>query len=202
MTAQTQRERLIELFESSPVLKAGAIVSHGIDRKTIQRMVQAGEIQRIGRGLYSRSDYEVDSYHSYVEAQLLVETGVVCLLSALAFHEIGTQTPRHVWLAVSRPSRIPKTEGVPVKIVTFSEPAFSAGIEKHQIEGVQVNVYSPAKTVADCFKYRNRLGTDVAIEALREAVREMNVSPDELLRFAEICRVRSVMVPYIESVVQ
>ena len=202
MPTQTQRERLIELLESSPVLKASAIVSHGIDRKTIQRMVQTGEIQRIGRGLYSLSDYEVDSYHSYVEAQLLVESGVVCLLSALSFHEIGTQTPRYVWLAVCRPSRIPKAEGLPVKIVTFSDPAFSAGIEEHQIEGVRVKVYSPAKTVADCFKYRNKLGIDVAIEALREAVREKNVSPDEVLRFADICRVRSVVVPYLESVVQ
>ncbi|MCA1755459.1 MAG: type IV toxin-antitoxin system AbiEi family antitoxin domain-containing protein [Spirochaeta sp.] len=202
MPNQTQRERLIELLESSSVLKASAIVNHGIDRKTVQRMVQTGEIQRIGRGLYSLSDYEVDSYHSYVEAQLLVETGVICLLSALSFHAIGTQTPRYVWLAVSRPSRIPKIEGLPVKIVTFSEPAFSAGIEEHQIEGATVKVYSPAKTVADCFKFRNKLGTDVAIEALREAVREKNVSPDELLRFADICRVRSVLVPYLEGVMQ
>jgi predicted transcriptional regulator of viral defense system len=201
MPIRTQRERLAELLQSSPVLKAGTIVSHGIDRKTIQRMVESGEIQWIGRGLYGPADYEPDSYHSYVEAQMLVETGVVCLLSALSFHEIGTQTPRHVWLALSRPSRIPKTEGLPVKIVTFSGPAFSTGIEEHQIEGVRVKVFSPAKTVADCFKYRNKLGTDVAIEALREAVREKNVSPDELLRFADICRVRSVMMPYLESVV-
>jgi predicted transcriptional regulator of viral defense system len=201
MPFQTQHERLMELFESSPVLKATAIVEHGVDRKTIQRMVQTGEIQRIGRGLYRLSDHAVGSYHSFVEAQMLVESGVVCLLSALFFHEMGTQTPRSVWLAVPRPSRIPNTADQPLRIVTISEPAFSAGIERHEIEGVTVKVYSPAKTIADCFKYRNKLGIDVAIEALREAVRWKKASPDELLRFAEVCRVRTVMMPYLESVV-
>lgn len=202
MPRPTQRERLIQLFDSSPVLKADTIVSHGIDRKTIQRVVETGEIQRIGRGLYYLSDYEVDRHHSYVEAQMLVQSGVVCLLSALSFHEMGTQSSRYVWLAVPRRSRLPKTGDRPLKIVTFSEPSFFAGIEQHELEGVTVKVYSPAKTVADCFKYRNKLGIDVAIEALREAVHGKNVSPDDVLHFADICRVRSVVVPYLESVVQ
>ena len=202
MSRRTQRERLIQLFDSTPVLKAATIASHGIDRKTIQRVVENGEILRIGRGLYCLSDYEVDRHHSYVEAQMLVRCGVVCLLSALSFHEIGTQSPRYVWLAVPRRSRLPKTGDQPLKIVTFSEPAFSAGIEQHELEGVTVKVYSPAKTVADCFKYRNKLGIDVAIEALRETVRHKNASPDEVLHFADICRVRNVVVPYLESAVQ
>lgn len=202
MTSQTQRERLIELFKSTPILKSRDIAKHDIDAKTVQRMVESGEVQRIARGIYARPDLEPGSHHSLVEAQMIVGNGVACLLSALSFHEIGTQTPRRVWIAVSRGARPPKVTEHPIKVVTFSGEAFSAGIEEHQIEGFIVRVYSAAKTVADCFKYRNKIGTDVAVEALREALQTRKTNANEILHYADICRVRNVMMPYLESVLQ
>jgi predicted transcriptional regulator of viral defense system len=165
-------------------------------------MVERGEILRISRGLYGRLDTDASSHHSLVEAQMIVGSGVVCLLSALSFHEIGTQSPRMVWIAVARGSRVPRTAHQPIRVVSFSGRAFTEGIEEHLIEGVAIGVYSAAKTVADCFKYRFKLGTDVAIEALHEIVQSRKASADELLHFADICRVRSVMTPYLESVYQ
>jgi predicted transcriptional regulator of viral defense system len=200
MASQTQRERLIELFESTPILKSRDITEHDIDAKTVQRMVERGEVQRIARGIYTRPDLEPGSHHSLVEAQMIVENGVACLLSALSFHEIGTQTPRRIWIAVSRGARLPKITDHLIKVVTFSGKAFSAGIEDHDIEGLAVRVYSAAKSVADCFKYRNKIGTDVAVEALREALQTRKTNANEILHYADICRVRNVMMPYLESV--
>ena len=202
MATQTQRDRLLELLDSTPVLRAGEIIRQGIDAKTVQRMVETGDIRRVSRGIYARPDLDVQSHHSLVEAQMIVDSGVVCLLSALSFHEIGTQTPRNIWMAIARGSRVPKTTHQPIRVVTFSGQAFTEGVEKHEIEGISVRVYSAAKTVADCFKYRNKMGTDVAIEALRDIVRTRKANVDELLRFADICRVRNVMTPYLESIVQ
>ena len=198
----TQRERLIELFESTPVLKSSEIAEHEIDPKTVQRMVESGEVRRIARGIYAHRDLEPESYHSLVEAHMIVDTGVVCLLSALSYHEIGTQTPRRVWIAVSRGTRVPKTTNHPIKVVTFSGAAFSEGIEDHKIEGIKVHLYSAAKTVADCFKYRNKIGSDVAVEALRKILQARKANADEILHYADICRVRNVMMPYLESVLQ
>lgn len=202
MTSQTQRDRLIKLFESTPILKSREIVEHHIDPKTVQRMVESGEVQRIARGIYARPDLEPESHHSLVEAQMIVDTGIVCLLSALSYHEIGTQIPRWVWMAVSRGTRLPKTPNHPIKVVTFTGEAFSEGIEEHEIEGFTVHIYSAAKTVADCFKYRNKIGTDVALEALREALQTRKAAVEEILHYADICRVRNVMMPYLESVLQ
>jgi predicted transcriptional regulator of viral defense system len=163
-------------------------------------MVESGEVQRIARGIYARPDLEHGSHHSLVEVQMIVTNGVVCLLSALFYHEIGTQTPRQVWIATPRGVRHPKTTDHPIKVVAFSGEAFSEGIEEHEIERLTVRVYSAAKTVADCFKYRNKIGTDVAIEALRETLRTRKASANEILHYADICRVRNVMMPYLESV--
>jgi len=199
MPTQTQRERLLELLGSTPVVRSREISENGIDRKTVQRMLSRGEISRLSRGLYTLPDVDIQSHQTLVEAQKTIESGVVCLLSALSFHEIGTQMPREVWMAVPRGSRTLRAGNVPIQIVTFSEPAFSEGIEDHELSGMSIRVYSAGKTVADCFKYRNKLGTDIAIEALRDVVRSGTVSPDELLRYAEICRVRKIMTPYLES---
>lgn len=201
MADQTQRQRLIDLFESTPILKNSEITKHGIDPKTVQRMVDSGEIRRVSRGLYSLPNIDAGSRHTLVQAQRIVGSGVVCLLSALTYHEIGTQSPRKVWMAIPRRKRVPKTAGNPIKIVVFSDPAFSEGIEEHTIERTTVRIYCAAKTVADCFKYRNKIGNDVAIEALRDVIRTQKASPDELIHFADICRVRNVMMPYLESLI-
>ncbi len=199
--ALSQRERLLDLLRSAPVVRSREISANGIDRKTIQRMLDRGEISRISRGLYSLADGDAHDYQTLVEAQKTIESGVICLLSALSFHKIGTQIPREVWIAVPRGSRTVRAGAIPIQAVTFSGSAFSEGLEEHELSGAKVRVYSPGKTVADCFKYRNKLGTDIAIEALRDVVQSGTVSPDELLRYADICRVRNVMTPYLESMI-
>src|SRR5262249_46839841 len=127
--------------------------------------------------------------------------GVVCLLSALQFHGLTTQLPAEVWLALERGTRRPKEEQLPLRVVFFSGPAFSHGVEEHEVEGVPIKVYSPAKTVADCFKYRNKIGLDVALEALRECWRQKRCTMDDLWRSARVCRVANVIRPYLESLV-
>ena len=156
---------------------------------------------RIGRGLYSLPDVEATVYHGIAQASKVVPKGVICLLSALRFHEIGTQVPHEVWIAIDRKSARPKARNPKMRIVRFSAKALTEGIDKHSIEGVPVKIYNPAKTVADCFKYRNKIGLDVALEALREAIRERKCTIDELWQYAKICRVTNIMRPYMEAIV-
>lgn len=196
----TQRDRLIQMFDSFPILRSQDITRRDIDPKTIQRLVEQQEIIRVGRGLYSLPGGEISSHYSLVEAQHMVPSGVVCLVSALAFHGVGTQSPRHVHIAIKRGSHIPSIGDQPIHIHTFSEPAFSEGMDEHDVDASTVRVYSPAKTVADCFKFRGKIGIDVAIEALKDIAQTKTATVQEILRFAEICRVKSVMQPYMEAI--
>jgi len=181
------------------VLRAKDIEACGVSREYLRRLVARGLIERVGRGLYSLPGGEVSANRSLAEASKRVPKGVVCLLSALRFHGMTTQSPFEVWMAIDVKARRPKGDGVALRIVRFSGNALSMGIQTHPVEGVQIRVYSPAKTVADCFKYRNKIGLDVALEALREGWRERRFSMDELWRLAKICRVANVMRPYLES---
>lgn len=196
----TQRDKLIQLFDSSKILRSQQITRCGIDPKTIQRMVEQQEIARIGRGLYALPGTETSSNYSLVEAQYVVPSGVVCLFSALAFHGIGTQIPRRVHIAIRRRSHIPTVGDHPIHIHTFSDSTFSEGVEEHELDGTTIRVYSPAKTVADCFKFRGTIGIDVAIEALRDTAQSKKASVQDILHFAEVCRVKSVMQPYMEAI--
>jgi len=163
-------------------------------------MVVEGELERVARGLYRIHGHPVTEHHGLALAAAAVPRGVVCLLSALALHEIGTQQPHEVWIAVDRRSRRPSLRYPPLRVVRFSGQALTSEIEHHEIEGRSVQVYSVAKTIADCFKYRNKVGLDVALEALREAWQGRRFSMRELDRCAGICRVASVMRPYVEAV--
>jgi predicted transcriptional regulator of viral defense system len=154
----------------------------------------------VGRGLYVLPDADVSEHHSLAEASKRVPHGVVCLLSALRFHNLTTQSPSEVWLAIGSKAWRPQVDYPRLRFVRFSDRALEAGVEEHSIEGVLVRVYSPAKTVADCFKYRNKIGLDVALEALRDCRRERKCSNDELWRYAKICRVANVMRPYMEAI--
>ena len=145
---------------------------------------------RVGRGLYSLSDADVTVHHGLAQAGKAIPRGVICLLSALRFHEIGTQAPHEVWIAVDRRAARPRAKSLGMRIVGFSGKALTEGIDERIVEGVPVKIYNPAKTVADCFKYRNKIGLDVALEALHDVIRERKCSTDELWRYAEICRVR------------
>ena len=163
-------------------------------------MVREGSLRRLSRGLYVGSNAQLSEHHELAEAAKRVPHAVVCLLSALQFHRLTTQAPREVWIAIGQKARRARVERPRLRIVHFSGPALSAGIEQHEIEGVSVRIYSPAKTVADCFKFRNKIGIDVALEALRDYRRTRKGTSDDLWRFAKICRVANVMRPYLESI--
>jgi len=190
-----------EAFKSASVLRSRDLESLGIWRATLGKLVESGVIGRIGRGLYALPDGEIGEHHTLAEVGKRVPKGIVCLISALRFHGLTTQQSPDVWLAIDGKAREPKLDSVSIRVVRSSGEGPQAGREEHAIEGVKVNIYCPAKTVADCFKFRNKIGLDVALEALREAWREKRCTMDELLRYARICRVENVMRPYLESLI-
>ena len=171
----------------------------GVSRTAIKRLVEGGFLRRLGRGLYSAADAELTEHHSLAEAATRVPRGVVCLLSALRFHGLTTQNPFEVWMAIGHKSWRPRALDVPLRVVHMSGPQLTAGVEVHEIEGVAVRVFGPAKTVVDCFRYRNRIGLDVAVEALRDFRRLHRGGMDDIWRFAVAGRVSKVLLPYIEA---
>lgn len=181
------------------MLRPRDVAGNGVSRTSIQRLTQAGLLERVGRGLYVPKGTKITEHHSFAEAAKRVPAGVVCLLSALSFHHITTQSPHEVWLAVDVKDRKPTVDWPPLRIVRFSGRARTFGVETHVVEGVEVRITSRAKTVADCFKYRNKIGIDVAVEALREYLGKRGRSMDDLQRAAEVCRVARIMRPYIEA---
>lgn len=176
------------------------IVRAGIHTQTLTRLVREGALERVGRGTYRLPGAPITRHHGLALAAAAVPRGMVCLLSALLFHDIGTQLPWQVWLAIDRRARRPVVEYPPLRLVRFSGEALTEGVETHRLEGVDVRVTSPARTVADAFKYRNKVGLDVAIEALREGWRDRRFTVEELERAARVCRVERVMRPYVETV--
>jgi predicted transcriptional regulator of viral defense system len=166
----------------------------------LSRLVESGELERIVRGVYRLPEYPLTEHHGLAIVGAAVPHGVICLLSALQFHGIGTQLPSEVWIAIDRRARRPALKYPPLRIVRYSGAALTEGVESHRIEGQTVRVYNVAKTVTDCFKYRNKIGLDVALEALREARRAKEASADALWRYAKINRVANVMRPYLEAV--
>ncbi len=194
-------ERILKLARGSGVVSSGEVRSLGIHHEYLRRLCSGGGLVRVGRGLYSLPNAEVTAHHGLAQAAKAVPKGVICLLSALRFHEIGTQSPHEVWLAIDRRAAGPRAKYPKMRIVRFSGKALTEGIDEHTIEGVRVKIYNPAKTVADCFKYRNKIGLDVALEALREAIRLRKCTVDELWNYAKVCRVAEVMRPYMEAIV-
>ena len=192
-------EQIISLARESGIIRPRDLVAYGIPREYLRRLCVKGILERQSRGIYTLRDAELTQHQSLMQACKRLPKGVVCLLSALRFHGLTTQAPFEIWMAIDRKARLPKAGGVPLHLVRFSGEALTEGIERHCIEGVEVSVYCPAKTVADCFKYRNKIGLDVALEALRECRRERRCTVDDLWRFAKICRVANVMRPYLEA---
>jgi len=199
-THTTQTDKVLKLVRKAGVLRPRDLDPYDIPRTYLSRLCAVGKLQRIGRGLYVLPDSGATEHRTLAEVCKRVPKGVVCLLSALHFHNLTTQAPFEIWLAIGEKAWRPRMKYPPLRIVHFSQVALSAGIEEHQIEGVTVKVYSPAKTVADCFKYRNKIGLDVAIEALRECRRARHCTMDDLWHYADTCRVLNVMRPYLESI--
>ena len=158
-----------------------------------------GKVERVTRGLYRLPGAGLSAQHSLATISALYPNAVICLLSALALQDIGTQSPHEIWIAIDRKARRPRPPATKLRVVRFSGEALTSGVQTKQIEGVIVRFYSPAKSVADCFKYRNKIGLDVALEALRDCLRRKKCTRDDLWRYARICRVWNVMRPYVEA---
>ena len=199
-TPNTYTDKVLDLVRNAGVLRPRDLDAYGIPRTYLSRLLAAGKLHRVGRGLYVLPGSNVSEHRSLAGACKRVPKGVVCLLSALRFHELTTQAPFEVWLAIGEKAWRPRVDYPPLRVVRFSAAALASGVEQHQIEGVTIPVFSPAKTVADCFKYRNKIGLDVAIEALRECWGSRRCTMDDLWKYAKVCRVQNVMRPYLESI--
>lgn len=194
-------QKVLDFAKETGVIRPRDLDKHGIDRRYLNLMHHRGLIDRVGRGLYVSKEIDLTERHTFVEVSSLAPKAVICLLSALNYHGLTTQLPSEVWVAIDRKAWLPKSSRIPLRVVRFSGQALHSGIQELQIEGVRVKIYGPAKTVADCFKYRNKIGLDIAIEALRDCYRKKKSTVDDLLRYAHICRVANVMKPYLEAIV-
>jgi predicted transcriptional regulator of viral defense system len=198
---RSDRVKIAALTAKLGVIRVRDLRQRRLHPEYLRRLVSEGTLKRAGRGLYLLSSTEISPFHSLVLAAKWKPDSVVCLLSALAFHEIGTQLPRQVWIAIGRREAAPGVTIPPIRVFRFSGSALTEGVDIHRLEGVPVRIYSPAKTVADCFKYRHKIGLDVPIEALRDGWQKKRFTIDELWNFARICRVANVMRPYLEMIV-
>jgi predicted transcriptional regulator of viral defense system len=192
-------QNILDLAAERSLIRPRDLTERGLPTVALTRLVRQGRLQRVGRGLYALPDRPVSEHNALAEVARKHPQAIVCLLSALRFHDLTTQSPFEVWLAIPNKARAPKIDYPPLRIVRFSGAALTDGVEEHAIDGVPVRVTSVARTVADCFKFRNKIGLDVALEALQEAWRAKRVSMDELWRYATLCRVTNVMRPYMES---
>lgn len=197
-TAQIS-EQILKLAKNQGIIQVRDLRQRGIHPEYLRRLCDKGRLIKLARGQYALPDTNISEHHSLVVVANAVPGAVVCLASALSFHNISTQMPYQVWIAVERRSATPRIKKPAIRLFRFSGAAYTEGIEKHIIEGVEVKVYNPAKTVADCFKYRNKIGLDVAIEALRDGWQQRRFTMDELWKHAKICRVANVMKPYLET---
>lgn len=195
----THERIVLGLAARRPLLRARDVAEHGVPTVVLTRLVADGQLVRVARGLYALPDRSMSANRSLAEVALRVPRGVVCLLSALRVHDIGTQSPPEVWLAIPRSMVPPRLDQPHLRVIRMSDASLAAGVRRIDAEGVRVPVFDVAKTVADCFKYRSRVGLDVALEALREARRERKATMDELWHYAKIDRVANVMRPYLES---
>lgn len=197
----SRQQQILELARIKGIIRAEDVEAVGISRNYLYRMHKEGLLEKSAVGLYALPEAPVTENSSLVEISKRMPQAVACLISALSYHGITTQIPHEIWLAIPRGSWRPDVEYPTLNLTYVSEPAYSFGVQEHVISGVTVKIYSPAKTVADCFKFRNKVGLDVTIEALREAWRSRKVTVDELVKAAEINRVSKIMRPYLEATV-
>ncbi len=188
-----------ELYGGATVLRSKDLEQRGLARSRIPEAMEAGALVRVGRGLYARHGAELSEHHSLVQVARRVPNAAICLLSALRFHELTTQNPHEVWIAIGQKDRKPALEYPALKVLHYGHGRFDLGLEEHQLEGTRLRVYSVARTVVDLFVYRNKIGLDVALEALKEGWRSRRFTLAEVNRIAGLCRMEKVMKPYLES---
>jgi predicted transcriptional regulator of viral defense system len=199
--ASTQRLRALDLLKARGMLRLKDFTAEGIGPETLARLVRERVVLRPARGLYQPAASPIDAGHTLAEAAVLVPRGVICLTSALQYHQLTLQMPSAVWMAIDRAAWRPRIDYPPIRFVRFSGPALIEGVVRHRIEGVEVPITEPARTIVDCFKYRAKVGIDVAMEGLREALRRRRCTPDDLWAYARKVRTWAVMRPYVESMV-
>jgi len=195
----TQRGRALQLLESKGILRLKDFLAEEINQETLARLVRYGQVVRPSRGLYQLSNVPVDASHALAEAAALVPKGVICLISALQFHQLTLQMPSSVWMAIERSAWKPTISYPSIRFVRFSGLALTEGVERHLIQSRQVPITDPARTIVDCFRYRNKIGIDVAMEGLREGIRQRKCTPDQLWNYAKKARVWTIMRPYVET---
>lgn len=198
-TSQTLDRVSVSVLTECGIARLVELRDAGVTAAAISRMERDGEVLRLARSLYQLSNAPLDSNHSLAEAAKRVPKGVVCLVSALAFHGLTDQLPRKVWLAIGQKDLAPKPDSTPVRIVRFTERLLNESLETHVVEGVPVKVFGIVKTIADCFRYRNKIGQSVAIEGLQEALRQRKATPGEIAIQAERGGVTTVIRPYLKA---
>ena len=199
--AASQKERAVALLKARGAMRYTELSDSGVHPETLVRMLNDRTLIRVTRGLYQLTDAEVTAPHSLAEVAKLVPKGVICLISALQFHEATLQMPSRVWLAIDSSARKPKIDYPPTRIVRFGQRALSLGVQTHTIDGVSVPIFDPAKTVVDCFRFRRHVGLDVALEGLHNVVRSGKAKPVQITDYARDIRIWSVLRPYLETVV-
>jgi predicted transcriptional regulator of viral defense system len=194
-------DRVLRIVRKLGLVRPRDLDAHGVTRTQLAYLVRRGLVVRQGRGIYASAGHEPTAEHTLARVSKRVPQGVFCLITALRFHELTTQSPAEVWIALPEKARRPALDYPSLRVARFSGLALTEGIDEHRVEGVTIRVYSPAKTVADCFKYRYKIGIDVAVEALRDYNRKHRGGANELARYARICRVSRVMQPYLDAIV-
>ena len=197
----TQSDRILDLAQRQRLLSAADLRAQGWSPQLLIKLEQSGKLQRVTRGLYSLPDSQITEHQSLIEVCRRVPKAVICLLSALQFHEIGTQLPFEVWIALPEATQTPALDNPALRIARLRGAAYTEGIETVVEHGSTLRVYSVAKTITDCFKFRHKVGLDVALEALKDAWQRRKLNIDEVTHFAKINRVAKVMQPYLEAVV-
>lgn len=196
---QSGAERVMEIARQRRILRPKDLKPYGLDPILLRRLQAAGHLERRARGIYVPTDEQFSEQQMLAETATRVPHGVVCLLSALRFHDLTTQNPTEIWLAIDHHARSPREPEIPLRIVHFSGAALTSGVQVQKIDSVSVRIYDAAKTVADCFKFRNKIGVDIAVEALRDYLRRRNRKIDALWRYADLDRVQTVIRPYLEA---
>ena len=197
--ADTQKTRALQLLKAKGMLRQKDFLAEEIGQETLARLMREGQVVRPSRGLYQLSDAPVNASQILAEAASLVPKGVVCLISALQFHQLTLQMPSSVWMAIDRTAWKPTISYPSIRFVRFSGWALTEGVERHSIQSRQVPITDPSRTIVDCFRYRNKIGIDVAMEGLREGIRQRKCTPDQLWQYAKKARVWTIMRPYVET---
>lgn len=196
----SRRDRALRLIAKEGLVRPKELEAQGISRAQLSRLVTEGLVLREARGIYVTARHKPTAEHTLAHVAKRVPEAVFCLLTALRFHGLTTQSPAEVWIALPEKARRPRLDYPQLRVARFSAAALAEGIDRHRVEGVTLRITSPAKTVADCFKYRNKIGVDVAVEALRDFSRKHRGGASDLARFARICRVSRVMQPYLDAI--